>query len=136
MPKTWKPGQERRFIRELKLNKPYYVIVNIAQNMAPWEDAQLYREVVFTRRLPIIGTPCTDSGASGAADAILRLQGPVYDAPPPGMRNIADAARGVGAPLGDNYEGVLDEAEIRSIEKQAAQGSNPRSRRPIGSWRV
>lgn len=134
MPKTWKPGQEAKFARDIKLNTPYYFVYKIARNMAPWEDPELYSEIRFTKRLPFTGTPCTESG--GAADHILRCYGPVYDAPPRGMRNIADAAASVGAPLGDNYQGILDDAEIRGLEKLAAQASNPRTRRPIGSWRA
>ncbi|AWT42577.1 MULTISPECIES: hypothetical protein [Streptomyces] len=126
MPKTWKPGEERRFTREIELNRPYYIVYSIAQNMAPWEDAQLYSEIVFTKRLPFTRTPCTAHGA--AADHILRTHGPVHDTPPRGMRNIADAARSVGAPLGSNYRGILDEAELRGLEKLAAQTSNPRTR--------
>ncbi|MDT0608845.1 hypothetical protein [Streptomyces lancefieldiae] len=133
MSKTWRPGDERKFARDIVLNKRYYIVYKIAQDMAPWEDKNLYSEVVFTKRLPFTGTPCTRYGA--AADHVLRCFGPIHDTPPRGMRNIADAARSVGAPLGDNYEGLLDEAEIRGIEKLAAQTSSPRNRRPIGSWR-
>ncbi|MFE1111182.1 hypothetical protein ACFW5U_35600 [Streptomyces rochei] len=133
MPKTWKPGDEKRFARDIQLNKPYYIVYKVNQRMAPWEDRYLYSEFVFTKRLPFTGTPCTKYGA--AADHVLRCFGPVHDTPPRGMRNIADAAASVGAPLGNNYEGLLDEAEIRGIEKLAAQASDPRNRRPIRSWR-
>jgi hypothetical protein len=134
MSKTWKPGQEAKFAREIQLNKPYYIVYRVAQNMAPWEDGQLYSEIVFTRRRKFLNEPITASGAD--ASTILRQHGPVHDTPPRGMRNIADAAASVGAPLGENYEGILDDAEIRGLEKHVAQGSNPRTRRPIGSWRA
>jgi hypothetical protein len=134
VPKTWNPGDEKRFVRDIKLGQPYYIIYKIAQNLAPWEDARLYSEIRFTKRLAFTGTPCTEYGS--AATHILRCFGPIHDTPPRGMRNIAEAARSVGAPLGDNYEGILDEAEIRGLEKRIAQGSDPRHRRPIGSWRL
>jgi hypothetical protein len=133
VPKTWNPGDEKRFVRDIKLGQPYYIIYKIAQNLAPWEDARLYSEIRFTKRLAFTGTPCTEYGS--AATHILRCFGPIHDTPPRGMRNIAEAARSVGAPLGDNYEGILDEAEIRGLEKRIAQASDPRNRRPIGSWR-
>lgn len=133
MPKTWKPGDEKRFCREIKLGQPYYIVYKINQRMAPWEDPALYSEITFTKRLPFTGTPCTAHGA--AADHILRCFGPIHDTPPHGMRNIAEAAASVGAPLGNDYEGFLDEAELRGLEKLAAQTTNPRARRPIGSWR-
>jgi hypothetical protein len=134
MPKTWNRGDERRFVREIKLNKPYFIVYEIARNLAPWEDAKLYSEVVFTSRLPLTATPCTEGGYSAAT--LLRLYGPVYDTPPARMRNIADIAPSVGAPLGNNYEGILDEAELRGLRKQLTQASDPASRRSIGRWRV
>jgi len=134
MSKSWKRGDERRFTREIKLNKPYYIVYKIAQNLAPWEDPKLYSEVVFTGRLPLTATPCTEGGYSAAT--LLRLYGPVYDTPPAKMRNIADVAPSVGAPLGNNYEGILDAAELRSLGKHLADASDPRTRGPIGTWRV
>lgn len=126
MPKTWKPGQERQFARDIRLGKTYYFVYKTAKRMAPWEDDGLYSEVVFTKQLPITGTPCTAHGA--AADHILRTHGPIYDAPPRGMRNIADPAPQVAGPLPKNYRGVLDEAEIRGLEKLAADSSDPKKR--------
>lgn len=126
MPKTWKPGQEAKFAREVELNRPYYITYKIAKNLAPWEDANVYSEIVFTRRRRFLNEPITDSGAD--ASTILRQHGPVHDTPPRGMRNIADAAS-VGAPLGENYSGVLDAAEIRGLEKRIADMDDPKKRR-------
>lgn len=132
MPKTWKPGDERRFARELVLGRSYYTVVNIARNMAPYEDSQLYSEYVFTKRLPITGTPCTEDGFS--AVTLLRQFGPIHDTPPRGMRNIADRAPQVAGPLGSNdYEAPLDEIELRGLDKRVRDGLNPRHRRRLGS---
>ncbi|MEU9218866.1 hypothetical protein AB0D47_20220 [Streptomyces sp. NPDC048376] len=135
MPKQWSAGQAKRFARELKLGQSYYVVYDIARNMAPYEDAQLYGEYVFTDRLPFTGSPCTESGYS--AVTLCQNRGPVFDAPPRGMRNIADPSPQVAGPLGSNdYEGLLDEDELRALEKQSRQASNPRTRRRLGGWRV
>lgn len=132
MPKTWKPGEEKRFARELVLGRTYYTVVNIARNMAPYEDSQLYSEYVFTKRLPITGTPCTEDGFS--AITLLRQFGPIHDAPPRGMRNIADRAPQVAGPVGSNdYEGRLDEIELRGLDKRVRDGLSPRHRRRLGS---
>lgn len=133
MAKTWQPGDEKRFVRDIQLGKPYYIVYKIAQNLAPYEDAELYSEIRFTSRLPFTGTPCTEYGSDAAT--ILRGHGPIHDTPPRRMRNIADVAAGVGAPLGDDYEGVLDEAEIRGLMKRVADGSDPTKRRRLGSGR-
>ena len=134
MPKTWQPHQASRFAKELKLNTPYYVVMNVSRKAAPYEDAQLYSKYVFTGRLPLTGTPCTADGYSAAT--LCQTFGPVYDTPPRGMRDIADRAPQVAGPVPQGYEAYLDEAEIRGLEKQVRDGSNPRKRRPLGSWRV
>ncbi|CAM5393639.1 hypothetical protein STENM36S_06364 [Streptomyces tendae] len=135
MPKQWSAGQAKKFARELKLGQSYYVVYDISRRCAPYEDSQLYGEYRFTDRLPFTGNPCTESGYS--AVTLCQTRGPVYDAPPRGMRNIADPSPQVAGPLGSNdYEGILDEDELRGLEKQAAQGSNPRTRRRLGGWRV
>ncbi|WP_409469080.1 hypothetical protein [Streptomyces sp. HC307] len=134
MPKTWQPSDAKRFAREVKLNKPYYIVYNMATNLAPYEDSKTYSEIVFTDRLPFTGNPCTRGGTS--AVGICQRFGPVYDTPPRGMRNIAGPAPQVAGPVPEGYEAYLDEAEIRGLEKQVRDGSNPRIRRPLGGWRV
>jgi hypothetical protein len=106
----------------------------MATNLAPWEDAKTYSVHVFTERGPITGNPMTAGGT--AAAGLCQRQGPVYDTPPSGLRNIAGPAPQVAGPMGSNsYEGVLDEAELRGLEKHVASGSNPRNRRSPHSWR-
>jgi hypothetical protein len=135
MPKTWQPHQDKRFARDVVLGRTYYVALDTATNLAPYEDAQLYREHVFTERSGLTGTPRTDGGMT--ATELCRNWGPVYDTKPRNMRPLAGPSPQVGAPLGSNdYEGVLDEAELRGLEKQVQQGSNPRTRRPLGGWRA
>jgi hypothetical protein len=127
MARTWKPGDEKKFIRELELGRPYYFVYKIAKNMAPWEDDELYSEIVFTKRIPLSSTPCTKYGTDAAT--VLRTHGPIYDTPPRGMRNIADPAPQVAGPLPKGYVGVLDEAELRGLEKQVADMPDPKKRR-------
>jgi len=130
--KSWDPGQAGKFCRQLKLGHSYWVVLKMATNVAPYEDPETCREFVFTKRLWGTGNPCTADGYS--AHTVCQNFGPVYEDKPRGVRNIAGPAPQVSAPLGGNYEGILDEAEIRGLEKQVRQGSNPRTRRPA-SWR-
>ncbi|WP_369167802.1 hypothetical protein AB5J49_08010 [Streptomyces sp. R28] len=130
MPRTWQPHQAKKFAREVELGRPYYVVMKVAQNIAPYEDPELYSEYVFDYRRPFTNTP-----ASGSMDAVQLCQnyGPVYDAPPRGVRNIADPAPQVGAPLGSNdYRGPLDESEIRGLEKRVKDSSDPHTRQGRG----
>lgn len=134
MSKCWQPGQAKKFAREVQMGKRYYTVNEMATNLAPWEDSQTYSVHVFTEHSFFTGQPMTAGGT--AAIGLCQRQGPVYDAPPKGLRNIAGPLPQVAGPLGDNYEGVLDEAEIRSLEKQVRDGSDPRTRRRLGSWHV
>jgi hypothetical protein len=132
MPKTWKPGDAKRFARDVRLGTPYYFVYDVARNAAPYEDARLYSEIVFDRHAPLTGTPMA---GSMSAVRLCQTYGPIYDQPPAGMRNVAGPGPQVGAPLGDNYEAVLDEAELRGLEKHVANGSDPAKRRPLNSRR-
>jgi hypothetical protein len=134
MAKAWQPANSQQFARQLTLGKSYYVVLNVARNLAPYEDSRLYSEITFTKRLPFTGNPCTATGYS--AETLCRQFGPVYEQPPRGVRNVAGAGPQVAAALPEGYEAVLDEAEIRGLEKQVADGSNPRNRRRLGGWRV
>jgi hypothetical protein len=132
--KVWEPTKAKNFARELQLNKPYYVVLKTAQNLAPYEDPELYSAYVFTKHLPFTGTPCTASGYS--AVTLCQNFGPVYEQPPAGMRNVATPGPQVAGPVPEGYEAYLDEAEIRGLEKRVTDGSDPNKRRPLGSWRV
>lgn len=135
MPKTWQPHQDKKFARELKLGQPYYVINEIATNLAPFEDARMYSEYTFTECSRLTGTPRTDGGMT--ATELCRNWGPVYDTKPTRLRRLGSPGPQVAGPLGSNdYQGYLDDAELRGLEKQVRDGSHPRKRRPLGSWRV
>lgn len=126
MPRTWKPSDAKRFCRDVQLGKTYYYVQNMATNIAPYEDSKTYSEVVFTDYLPFTKNPCTDGGYS--AHTLCQNFGPMYDAPPRGLRNLDGPAPQVGAPLGHDYSGILDEAEIRGLDKRVLSGSDPHTR--------
>ena len=79
MANIWKPGDSKRFARQAKLDKTYYVVMNVNRRVAPYEDAQLYSEYVFTGRLPFTGSACTESGYS--AEDVCRCL--LYTSPSP-----------------------------------------------------
>jgi hypothetical protein len=125
MPKTWSPGDAKRFARQAQLGKTYYTVNSHARNLGPYEDTHTYSEHVFTARRPFTNTPC-----SGSVDAVTLCQnfGPVYEQPPAGLRNMAGPAPQVAGPLPHGYEGVLDEAEIRGLEKRNRDAAARRDR--------
>lgn len=134
MPKVWK--NNRRDIKDLKSRlregDTVYTVRRVSRHVAAYEDAKLYAEHTFTWRSPITGSLMTEHLS---IEGLLAQENEIHEQPPRGMRNIADRAPQVGAPLGNGYEAILDEAELRGLGKQVAQGSNPRNRRRPGSWR-
>lgn len=130
--KTWQPGNAKKFAKDAQLDTPYYYINTHARNLGGYEDAHTYSEIVFDYRRPFTGTP-----SSGSMDAVqlCRNFGPVYDRPPKGLRNLDGPAPQVGAPLGDNYEGLIDEDEFRSLAKHQRGSLPPHLRRGLGARR-
>jgi len=88
-----------------------------------------YNDHVFTHRQPITGIWL--AGTNSAHD-LLAKHGRVYTKPPQGngIRHLGDPAPQVAGPLGHGvYEGVLDEAELRGLEKRLRGAPHPRTRR-------
>ena len=135
--KTW--TNSRRDVRALtdhinRGGKTVYTVSAVSRRVAPYEDSRLYERHVFDSRSPITGHWMT---GHLSVQGLLNQYGTVYEQPPRGVRGLHEPAPQVAGPLGSNdYEGYLDEAELRGLEKHVAQGSNPRTRRPLGSWRV
>lgn len=136
MPKTWQPNEAKRFARQARLNTPYYIVYDVAQNAAPYEDAHLYSEIIFTRRAPLTGNPMTDGGTS--AEGLCLRFGPVHEKPPAGMRNVSTPGPQVAGPVDPHMIHTLDEAEIASLEKQATDAERERrkhaTQRARHSW--
>lgn len=88
MPRTWNRGDARQFAKQLKLGATYYYVNHHSDWATPkGDDLETYSTVVFTQRLPLTGTPCTDGGFS--AHTLCQNFGPIYDTAPRGMRHSA-----------------------------------------------
>ncbi|MEV7034597.1 hypothetical protein AB0N99_30750 [Streptomyces sp. NPDC093272] len=140
--KIWKPTRRdmndlKRHIRKGTVVYTVRQCVNTFPNglPIPYRDKHYYAAHEFTWRSPITGSWMT-SHMSVEALFAESVDGLVYERPPAGMKEIGTPAPQVSGPLGDGYEGVLDEAEIGGLWKQVRDGSNPRTRRAPGSWRV
>lgn len=91
MGKQWSPGQAAKFAKQVELGREYYVVREQSGHAASYGPRHLYAVHVFTKRSLLTGQPMTDGGTS--ALALCRNQGPVYDAAPRGMDDIADKDR-------------------------------------------
>lgn len=138
MPQTWEPGRKgvrdlTRYIAQNGKGTTVYTVSEQALNAAPWEDAKMWMARTFDTRSPITGHWLT---GHLSVEGLLAQEGTVYEQPPRGMRELGSPGRQVAGPLGSNdYEGVLDAAEIRGLGKRVADGSDPRTRRSPRSWR-
>jgi hypothetical protein len=140
MPKTWEPGRKgvrdlTRYIAQNGKGTTVYTVSEQALNAAPWEDARMWSARTFDWRSPITGHWMTEHLS---VEGLLAQEGTVYEQPPRGMRELGSPARQVAGPLGSNdYEGRLDEAELRGLGKRVRNGSDPASRPRRGSvgWR-
>lgn len=124
----------KKLARVARIGTVLYTVADVAQNIAPWEDGQLYSRHVVSWRSPVTGNLMI-GGSTSLANLVLR-DGPVYTEKPKGLRDIAKPGPQVAGPLPKGYEGVLDEAELKGLEKRVRDGSDPRTRRRIGGWRV
>lgn len=123
----------KRASRELKKGDIFFIVLDVAQNLAPYEDGQLYSEYTVTGTHPLLGGAMV---GGQAVEGIVMRDGPISTSPPKGIRNVAAPGPQVAAPLGSDYEAFLDDAELRGLEKHVAQSNDPRKRRGSGSWRV
>lgn len=104
MPKTWTCAQAKKFCRELELGKPYYLIRETGRVFQPFDDPYYAVTVTFTDRLPFTNNPCTANGYS--AEQLCQVHGPVYDTPPPGIRNLDDPAPNYAPSVGGVHAGA------------------------------
>lgn len=106
-----------------------YTVAQVARSVAPYEDGRLYSEHIFERRSKITGEWMT---GHLSVSGLLAQSGRIYEQPPTGVRNVAGPGPQVASPLGDDHSAYLDDAEIRGMEKHAAQVTDPRVRRIRG----
>lgn len=100
----------------LKVGDRVYSVSDIATNMSPWEDQQLYSVHTITSWSSLARSWVID-GSSWTV-ATLVHQGGVYTEPPAGMRNMATPGPQVAGPLpsGQEFGRALDEAELARLE--------------------
>lgn len=89
-------------------------------------EEQLYNEHTFASRQPITGIW---QAGHLSPEGLLSTCGKVYTEPPRGVRRLGDPSPQVRFPLGEDYRGVLDEAEIRGLAKHLHGAPDPRARR-------
>lgn len=135
MGKIWKRTDRdlNNFVRSLHPGKTVYTIVDVATNLAPYEDPQLYSAYTFERRSRITGEWMTAGRTT--ARHLLFAYGPVHEEPPTGMRNLAGPGPQVAGPLpaGEEFDRRLDADEVEHMEKLAREARDARPKRKA-SW--
>jgi hypothetical protein len=115
--RTWQSTRKgaKDLNRWLSKGKTVYTLRNTAQNIAPYEDAQLYAAHTFDRRSSFTGEWMT---SHLSASGLLAQEGTVYEQPPAGVRNIATPGRQYAAPTGKQ---ALDRLTASERRKAAAR---------------
>lgn len=126
----FEPGRRgaKQLVRHLDQHGKGTVVYTVAtaRNWGIGEE-RTYTEHVFDWRAPFTGHWMT---GHKSAEGLLATEGAVYTHPPRGVRNGADPAPQVAGPGGHGeHFGVLDEAEIRSLNKRLRDAPDPRTRR-------
>ncbi|WP_405964821.1 hypothetical protein OG713_34800 [Streptomyces sp. NBC_00723] len=126
--RTWEPTKKgiRDLNRWLSKGKTVYTVSAMATNLGRYEDSHTYSAYTFDRQSRITGEWMT---GHLSVSGLMGQYGAVYEKPPAGMRDIATPGRQVAGPLPRGYRGVLDEAELRGLEKQVRDSSDPKKRR-------
>lgn len=115
--------------RELRKGDRFYTIAQVATNLAPYEDDQLYSEHIVTGDHPLLGGAMV---GGQSVEGICLRSGPIYMDRPDGIRDIATPGPQVEGPLkGKKFGRKLTEREIADLERQVerADFASGRSRR-------
>ena len=115
--RSWQPTKKgaKDLNRWLSKGKTVYTLHNVAQNIAPYEDAQLYSAHTFDRRSSFSGEWMT---GHLSVSGLLGQEGTVYEKPPAGVRDIATPGRQVAAPT---TQGVLDRLRLGDRTKAGSR---------------
>lgn len=118
--------------RETKVGDVLYTVVDTATNLAPYEDAQLYSRFEVTHTHPLLGGPMI---GSMSVEALVLRDGPVYTAPPKGMRGLHEAPRQAAGPLPKGKEMGRDLREYPDLELKNDAAAELRSKSRTGRGR-
>lgn len=105
--------------REARKGDTLWVIVDVATNIAPYEDGQLLKEYKVTGTHPLLGGAII-CGALSVEQLVLN-DGPVYTTRPAGYREIGEPAPQVPGPLADHQRRPLTDKEISRYERELSQ---------------
>lgn len=111
--------------RECRKGDTLWVIKDVAQNLAPYEDAQLVEEYRVTHMHPLLGGAMC-GGAMSVEGLVLR-EGPVYTRRPAGFRAVHEPAPQVPGPLANHTRRPLTDKEIRKYERELQQKHGKRT---------
>ncbi|AVZ74013.1 hypothetical protein SLUN_19450 [Streptomyces lunaelactis] len=119
---VWKRTERdaKELSRIAKVGDVFYTVADVATNLAPYEDAQLYSQHRVEYMHPLLGAPMI-CGSLSVEGLVLRF-GPVYTEQPAGMRGVHQPGPQYAGPLpeGTGFGRDLSDAEIRSLEAQVA----------------
>ncbi|MFJ5547020.1 hypothetical protein [Streptomyces sp. NPDC093225] len=115
-----------------------YTVLQMATNLAPYEDDEAYTDHTCTGRHVLLGNWMF--GGTVSIERLLFEYGPVHQAPPAGLRFLGAPVPQVGGPLpkGKEHGRKLTAKEIAYLEALASEadarsGATKRSKQALGN---
>lgn len=104
--------------RECRKGDTLWTEVEVARNLAPYEDSTLLKEYKVTGTHPLLGGAMI---GGHSVEWLVLNEGPVYTSRPAGVRAVHEPAPQVPAPLADHQRRPLTDKEIRKYERELSQ---------------
>ncbi|MFI1867382.1 hypothetical protein [Streptomyces jumonjinensis] len=108
----------KKLSRTAQIGDTYHVLMEVATNLAPYEDPYLIFSYTVKYMHPLLGVPMICGSLS--VERLVLTRGPVYDTPPGGYRNVAEPGRQCEGPLPEDsaFGRPLTKAEIDDLTKR------------------
>lgn len=125
-PTVWETERDaKKLAKSAKIGDVLYTIDNVARNVARYEDSQLYSRHVVEHYHPITGTPMVAGSLS--VTGLVKRFGPVYSERP-NLRGVHEPVPQVAGPVDRDEIHILDEAELKALEKRAGDAARVRNK--------
>lgn len=128
MPKIYEKNRKglKALLRDAKRGAVFYGVVETSGHcFVPSQMADRWK---VTHMHPLLGGAMC---GSMTLEDILYRHGPLSDTPDPNLHGMWEPLPQVGGPVDSRTRHVLDEAEIRGLEKRSAEATEERTQRSM-----
>jgi hypothetical protein len=132
---VWQGSRDAKELARLaKIGDRFYTIDDVAKNIAPYEDDQLYSEYIVKYMHPLLGGPMICGSLS--VERLVLAFGPVHTVKPDRIRGVHEAPPQVAGPLPKGKEhdrDVYTDAYAKEIAAAKKAAEKARKREKVGA---